>query len=338
MATRPSTPPSARAAPDTRPGRRRARTRRSHVVGPDVVRVAVAAELVVGGHDVGLVATDEPDQPADRLVEVRLPEAARVVVPGPAHHVGVAVAEVLPLGHAEVAPSPARARPPGSRRGAMVLGRVHLGDDDLALLAAGAGDEDDPVAGVDGLDHRPARPDGLVVGVGVDGHEGRPVGGRCVVGLGRSMRSSVIGDATRRDGGRVTGGGATIAAMHHRPVAPGPLAGLTVIDCSTVLAGPVLHDAARRPGRGRHQGGAAGRRRDARLGSAVGGRRGGRDADGGLLPRGQPQQAQHPARPQAAAAGAEVLRRLLAAATSSSRTSGRVASPGSGSTTRRSKR
>ena len=146
-------------------------------VGPDVVRVAVAAEVVVGRHDVGLVAAHEPDQPADRLVEVGLPEAARVVVPGPAHHVRVVVAEVLPLGHAEVGHRPLELDGPELAEPPVVLGRVHLRDDDLALLAAGAGDQDDAVAGLDGLDHRPARADRLVVGVGVDGHEGRAVGG-----------------------------------------------------------------------------------------------------------------------------------------------------------------
>ena len=58
----------------------------------------------------------------------------------------------------------------------MVVGRVHVGDDDLAHLAARAGDEHDPPAVGDGLGHRPAGPDRLVVGVGVDGHQGRDVG------------------------------------------------------------------------------------------------------------------------------------------------------------------
>ena len=62
---------------------------------------------------------------------------------------------------------------------------------------------------------------------------------------------------------------------------------------------PVLRDAARRPRRRRGQGGAARGRPDPRLGAAVGRRRGRRDADRRLLPRGQPQQALDRARPQA---------------------------------------
>ena len=55
----------------------------------------------------------------------------------------------------------------------VVVGRVHVRDDDLAQLAAGARHEDHAMPGLDGLGHRPAGPDGLVVGMGVDGHEGR---------------------------------------------------------------------------------------------------------------------------------------------------------------------
>ena len=68
-----------------------------------------------------------------------------------------------------------------------------------------------------------------------------------------------------------------------------------------LLDGPrraLLHDAPRGPRRGRGQGRAARGRHDPRLGAAVGRRRGRRDADGGLLPRGQPQQALDPPRPQ----------------------------------------
>ena len=144
-----------------------------HEVGPDVVRVAVAAEVVVGGHHVGLVSAHEPHQPPDRLVQVRLPEAARVVVAGPAHHVGVVVAEVLPLGHAEVGHGPLEFAGPDLAQPSMVLGCVHLRHDDLALLATRAGDEDHPVAGLDGLDHGAARADRLVVRMGVDGHQRR---------------------------------------------------------------------------------------------------------------------------------------------------------------------
>ena len=97
----------------------------------------------------------------------------------------------------------------------------------------------------------------------------------------------------------------------------------------------VLHDAPRRPRRGRHQGRAARGRRDARLGAALGRRRGGRwHPDRHVLPRGQPQQAQHPARPRGARRAARSCGRCCAAATRSSRTTGLAGSRGSASPTR----
>jgi len=141
-------------------------------VGPDVVRVTVAAEGVVGRHDVGPVASDEPDEAPGGLVEVRLPEAARIEVRRPAHHVRVPVVEVLPLGDAELGQGVLELAHPDLAEPAAVRRGVELGEDDLAELAPGAGHEDDPVAVGDGLRHDPAGADGLVVGVGVDGHEG----------------------------------------------------------------------------------------------------------------------------------------------------------------------
>ena len=152
--------------------------------------MAVAAELVVGRHDVRLVAADEPGQPAGGLVEVGLPEAARVAVAVGAHHLGVAVAEVLPLGDAEDAHRPLELAGPDLAEAAVVVRRVHLGDDDLAELAAGAGHEDDAMAGRDRLGHRPAGPDRLVVGVGVDGHQGRAMRPRVVGGHGHRDASA----------------------------------------------------------------------------------------------------------------------------------------------------
>ena len=53
--------------------------------------------------------------------------------------------------------------------------RVELGDDDLAQLASGPGDEHDPATRGDGFRHRAAATDRLVVGVGMDRHEGGDV-------------------------------------------------------------------------------------------------------------------------------------------------------------------
>ena len=90
----------------------------------------------------------------------------------------------------------------------------------------------------------------------------------------------------------------------------GPLAGLRVVDLLDRPGRALRHDGPGRPRGRRRQGRAAGGRRDARLGAAVGRRRGRRDPDRGLLPGRQPQQALAPARPQRPT-GADVLRRLL---------------------------
>ena len=104
-------------------------------------------------------------------------KAPRVAVPRPAHHVRVLVAQVLPLGDAERPHRPLQLAGPDLAQAAVVLGRVHLGDDDLAHLAAGAGHEHDAPARAHGEGHRAAGPDRLVVGVGVHRHQGEHVGG-----------------------------------------------------------------------------------------------------------------------------------------------------------------
>ena len=59
-----------------------------------------------------------------------------------------------------------------SREPGVVLGRVQLRHDDLAVLATGAGDADDAVAGAAVAGHDAAGGDGLVIGMGVDGQQG----------------------------------------------------------------------------------------------------------------------------------------------------------------------
>ena len=167
-----------------------------HEVGSDVVRVPVAAEVVVGGHHVRPVSPDEEHEAPDGLVHVRLPEAARVAVARPAHHVRVPVAQVLPLGHAERAHGPLQLHRAQLTEPTMVVRRVELRHDDLTHLAAGAGHQDHAVAVGDGLGHRAAGADGLVVGMRVHGHQGEGTGG----GLGRlvdhGLHPSAVADRT----------------------------------------------------------------------------------------------------------------------------------------------
>ena len=281
------------------------------VVGPDVVGVAVPAEVVVGRDDVGLVAPDEPrraGRPPRRGRPARSSAGRGCPADPSCRSRGSRGSPTRSRRGCAIARSSSPARISPSRR--WFSGVSIVRDDDLAHLAARAGDEDDPMAGRDGLGHRAAGPDRLVVGVGVDGHQGGAMGA-ARIGVGGGGRVGHAADASAGRGS-APGRGATIARWHapHGPGAARRPARRRLLD------GPgraVLHDAPRRSRGGRRQGRATRGRRDPRLGSAVGRRRGGRDANRRLLPRGQPQQAQRSGSTSSRTAGAEVLRRLLGA-------------------------
>ncbi len=86
-----------------------------------------------------------------------------------------------------------------------------------------------------------------------------------------------------------------------------PLQGITVLDLTRVLSGPVLHDDARRHGRPRHQGRAdRQRRRHARVGPAV------RERRERLFPQHQSEQGKHHPRLQARRGTRHCSNRLIA--------------------------
>ena len=74
-------------------------------VGLDVVRVAIEPVVVVGDHDLRADLTDDGGQGGGRLLDVRLPEGARIVVAGCSDHAGVPpparAAEIPVVGDAE---------------------------------------------------------------------------------------------------------------------------------------------------------------------------------------------------------------------------------------------
>ena len=152
-----------------------------------MIGVAVAAELVIDGHDVGPISAHEPHQPAGRVVQVRLPERSRIEVPDAAHHVRVVVAEVLPLGDTEFAHRGLELPGPDLAQPAVVVRRVHLGHNDLAHLAARARDEDHPAAVANSFGHHAAGADRLVVGVSVNRHQREAVVVRRTVGSVRRI-------------------------------------------------------------------------------------------------------------------------------------------------------
>ena len=136
----------------------------------DVIRVTVEAVGVVGHDGVGRDLLDDLDQVGGGLLDRRLPEAARVVVVGQAHHPRV---PVLALAAEEPVVLDAE-RPAGAVELddpvlAELVGQqmAQIGRDDLPELAQRAGHERDPgpLGGV--LGHRRPGPDRLVVRVRV---------------------------------------------------------------------------------------------------------------------------------------------------------------------------
>ena len=93
------------------------------------------------------------------------------LVLGRAHHPRVDVAELAALDRPEPGQRAAELLGADLAELGVVLGRVHLGHDDLAVLATGAGDADHAVAGATVAGHDAAGGDGLVIRVGVHGHE-----------------------------------------------------------------------------------------------------------------------------------------------------------------------
>ena len=119
-----------------------------HLGGADVVGMAVAAEVVVADDDLRAASGARSERAGRRPRRHPPARSSRRLVLGRAHHPGVDVAEPMVLDRARAAPGRAAA-PPGAdlAQPGVVLRRVELGHDDLAVLATGAGDADHAVAG-----------------------------------------------------------------------------------------------------------------------------------------------------------------------------------------------
>jgi hypothetical protein len=135
----------------------------------DVVRVAVAAVVVVDGEDVRLLLVEDDREPARRVLDLRLPEAVRGRVARLPHHPRVGVAEELhALGPDRGGRGVALRRP---AHGQLLTGLEHARHG-LAELPAGGEHQHDavpcgrsPREGARGADR-------LVVGVCVKGDDG----------------------------------------------------------------------------------------------------------------------------------------------------------------------
>ena len=225
------------------PARSNART--ADVVGPDVVRVAVAAEGVVGRHHVGLVrcaparsggAPPRRGRPARSSADRGCPRCPSC----PSRDSPGSPTRSRPGAPIARSSSPARISPRRRWLSGVSMSGTTISPSSPRVQVTSTTRW--PVG--DGLGHGATGADRLVVGVGVDGHQGRA--------MARRRRSSWCFDASapgvtgrrirrgRRRSGRAAG---CSRPRYHRstmtsPPAPGPLAGLRVVDCSTVLAGP----------------------------------------------------------------------------------------------------
>jgi hypothetical protein len=141
----------------------------AHPVYLDVVGVSVGAVVVVDGQRVGGLFAQDARQPCRRLVDVRRPERLRGVVRWLAHHPRVEVAEELHSGDPEDLGGAVGLGHPAPRE--RLVGLEHALRD-LAVVASGRDDEHDAMTVGGRACHDAGGGDRLVIGVGVEGHEG----------------------------------------------------------------------------------------------------------------------------------------------------------------------
>jgi hypothetical protein len=147
-------------------------------VHPQVVGVGIRALLVgIGDDHLRPVAPDHRDQPADRLVQRRVGERVGRGVLGRVGHAGIAVSEQLDRVVADDLGCPGQLPEADGGQVGPDLGAVHRRVEDVAGLAAGAGDQHRTHAFGVVAGHRGGPFRGLVVGVGVHGQQAQSVVG-----------------------------------------------------------------------------------------------------------------------------------------------------------------
>ena len=176
----------------------------------------VATLLVVGGHHVRPERPDHPHQCLDLRLGVQVAERAGRQLPvGRIALVVAGVLEAQPLvGDAENLGGIGHLLLPQHRH----VVRIELlvrGVEHIAALAAGAGHDDHPDA-VGGVPRRRRRAlAGLVVRMGMDGHQAQRSLGGCGVAIGHGGGSVLPVDGMRAP----TGGGIAQVRRHHCPLA-----------------------------------------------------------------------------------------------------------------------
>ena len=156
-------------------------------VGLDVVGMSVETVLVVGHHHLGPVFPHQIGQPGRRLAHRCPPKRTGRVVLRPAIHARIVVPEQFEMGHPENLA--ARLELASAQRNddllvvARIVGLQPSGR--VAQLAVGAGDQHGLHALIGVTSEHPPRADGFVVGMGVDGHQGKGLCGHAWQRRGR---------------------------------------------------------------------------------------------------------------------------------------------------------
>ena len=142
-------------------------------VGLDVVRVAIGPVVVVGDHDLRADLTDDGGQGGGRLLDVRLPEGARIIVAGCSDHAGVPpparAAEIPVVGDAERPAGGVQLTDPVAAQLVVAVGGQggQARRDNLPEFTERARHERDVRSAGGVFRHRRPGADGFVIGVGV---------------------------------------------------------------------------------------------------------------------------------------------------------------------------
>src|SRR5262249_10671065 len=148
--------------------------RHGHAVHLNMVRMTIAALLIVAGDDVRTAFSDEAHQPSCGLVEIRLGQAVRMVIGFPSYHARVTVAEDMHLLDCQML---ARALEFGGTHVPKLrlhFVRVHLWIYHFALFPTRGGDQHRSYPLMCIACQYTARAHTLIVGMGMHCHQSQP--------------------------------------------------------------------------------------------------------------------------------------------------------------------
>ncbi len=145
--------------------------RHCHAVYLNVVRVTIAALLIIAGDDVRTEFSDEAHQASRGLVEVCLGQAVRMVIGFPSHHARVTVAEDMQLLDLQMFARALEFRGTHVPKFWLHLVRIHVRVHHFALFPARGGDQHRPYPLTRIAHQHTTRAHTLIVGMGMHCHQ-----------------------------------------------------------------------------------------------------------------------------------------------------------------------